>query len=224
MLRFSCFAVHKEQQDISIHRAPAPYKGALLGEWCIYLHILQLFALIAQKFAMRPLRNAVCVRHCGQPGHNARPCPVLLAAAHLHACFSKACFSAMHTTAESVGQQGTHARTHRRAHTHTHTHARAHPRARSHTHTHTHTQTHAITHRGAHTDTDTRTNTHTHTHTHAHARTRCTGGADGLRQTFSVASNTPQLVKPCCCHGTVRYNLFYTDKIEIPRDRGLKIG
>jgi hypothetical protein len=54
-----------------------------------------------------PLKNAFCVRHCGHPGHNAHTWPVLLAAAHPHACFSKACSSAMHTTAESVGQQGT---------------------------------------------------------------------------------------------------------------------
>jgi hypothetical protein len=116
----------------------------------------------AQNFAMRPLRNAVCVRHCGQPGHNARPCPVLLAAAHLHACFSKACFSAMHTTAESVGQQGTHARTHRRAHTHAHTCTRTPTRALTHTHTNACNYTQGRTHRYRY--------THKHTHTHMHAR------------------------------------------------------
>jgi len=79
----------------------------------------------ARKFAMRPLRNAVRVSHCGQPGHNARTCPVLLAAAPVpYACSSKASSSAMHTTAESVGQQGTHMRAH--IHTQTYTHMRAH--------------------------------------------------------------------------------------------------
>jgi len=81
-----------------------------------------------------PLKNAFCVRHCGHPGHNAHTWPVLLAAAHPHACFRKACSSAMHTTAESVGQQGAHAR----AYTHTHTHTRT----RAHTYTHAHMHAH----------------------------------------------------------------------------------
>jgi hypothetical protein len=85
-------------------------------------------------------------------------CP--LAAAHPHACFSKACSSAMHTTTESVGQQGTHTRAHIHTRTYTHT--------RTHTNTHTHTDTHI------------------HIRTHALACTRCIDSADGLSPLFSV--------------------------------------
>ena len=74
--------------------------------------------------------------------------------------------SVMHTTAASVGQQGTH----RRAHAHTHKYVRTY----THTHAHTHTNTNARKYSQARTltYTCTRTNTQTHaqahTHTHAH--------------------------------------------------------
>jgi hypothetical protein len=107
----------------------AEHASMSLCAWIQVMLFLRAFVVLtwsgvydARKFAMRPLKNAVRVRHCGQSGHNARTCPVLLAAAHPHAYFSKACSSAMHTTAESVGQQGIHVRTHRRACTHAHTH------------------------------------------------------------------------------------------------------
>jgi hypothetical protein len=45
---------------------------------------------------------------------------------------------------------------------------------------------------GTHTGAHTRTHTHTHTYTHTYTHTRCT--RDGLRQFFSVASDTPTLV------------------------------
>ena len=79
------------------------------------------------------------------------PCPFSrreTAAARLHACFSKGCFSTTPSTphtAASVGQQGTHTNTHTRVKTHGHTY----------THSHKHTCTH--------------TNTRAHTHTHMHA-------------------------------------------------------
>ena len=74
-----------------------------------------------------------------------------------HACISKACSSAMHTTAESVRQHSTHARTHRRAHTTEHTHACA----RTHTYTNVCEDTQACIHAYTH-------HTHIQTHTHMH--------------------------------------------------------
>ena len=92
---------------------------------------------------MRPLSNAVCARHCGQAGHIYCTCPVFLEAEHPHACFSKACSSAMHITEEG------HPHTHTHTHTHTYTHKRmriltgAHILIHTHTHTHSHARTHA---------------------------------------------------------------------------------
>ena len=85
----------------------------------------------------------------------------LLAAAHPQACFSKACSSAMHTTAEPVGQQGTH--------THAHTQACTHIRSHTHSNTRARTQIHTLMHANTHT----RAYTHIHatrTRTHRHAR------------------------------------------------------
>jgi len=102
----------------------------------------------------------------------------------------------MHTTAASVGQQGTHTGVH--THAQTHSHARIQTHSRAHTHTLTrmrmcsHIQTQACVrmHTGAHKHRG--THAHTLKRTHAYARTRC--ARDGLRQFSSVASDAPTLV------------------------------
>ena len=65
------------------------------------------------------------------------PCPLsrqgTAAAAHLHACFSKACSGTAPCTPRQQGK-----------HTHTHVHTQTHTRAHTHVHTHAHTQTHTL--------------------------------------------------------------------------------
>jgi len=81
-------------------------------------------------------------RHCGQPGHHARTCPLNrqgTAAAHPHACFSKGCSSTASCTP-------LHAQTHTHAHTHAHTYKHKRMREYTQTHTCTHTHTHTHTH------------------------------------------------------------------------------
>ena len=82
--------------------------------------------------------------------------------------------SIMHTTAASVGQQGTHTYTHTHAYTHMRTYAHTHAHAHTHRHTCAHTHTHIHMHTHKHTDTRTRTHTkaqtHRHTHMHLHAQ------------------------------------------------------
>jgi hypothetical protein len=88
--------------------------------------------------ACRALSVEAEFRHCGQPGHHARTCPLIrqrtAAAAHPHAYFSIGCSS----TASYYYSSCEAAR-------HTHKHAHAHT-----THTNIQTQTHANTHRRAH--------------------------------------------------------------------------
>jgi len=115
---------------------------------------------------MQPLRNAVHVRHCGQPGHNARTCPVLLAAAHSHACFSKACSNARLITEKSVGHPGTHTY----VHTHTYSHKRLRIQTGAHTLIHMHTCAH--THKRVQIQTGVHTLIHTHTHSFTYTRAR----------------------------------------------------
>jgi hypothetical protein len=164
----------------------------------------------------RCLLRTVCwsrARHRGQPGHQARTCPLnrwgSAAAAHPHACFSKGCSS----TASCAPLQrlwGCKAHTYRLARTYAHTHALIHIYTRMrtqihihtykhkrvwllasvHTHKHTHKHTHAHTYKRPNTQAHTRA--HTHTRTHAYACTCC--ARDGLCQSFSVASDAPTLV------------------------------
>ena len=86
---------------------------------------------------------------------------------------AKAAPAQRHASAASVWQQGTHIRL---------------ARTYAHTHTHTYTYTHARAHKRPQMP----KHTGTHTCTHAYVCTRC--GRDGLRQTFSVASDAPTLV------------------------------
>jgi len=85
-----------------------------------------------------------------------------------------------------------------RTHTHLHTQTRANTCRRAHAHTLAHAQTHKLTDTRTHTHTYKHPNTQahtyaqTHTHMHAYACTCC--ACDGLRQFFSVASDTPTLV------------------------------
>jgi len=96
--------------------------------------------------ACRALRVEAVFRHCGQPGHNAHTCPVLLADREQKHIFTPA--SANPAPAQCHAHHcsvcGAARHTHRRARTHTHTHVREH----THTHTHTHVRelTHACTH------------------------------------------------------------------------------
>jgi len=130
---------------------------------------------------MRPLRNAVRVRHCGQAGHNARTCPLSsstsssllqqsLLQCHAHHC--RACRAARHT----------HARTHTGMHAYTLTYTFKYTRKDTNTHTHACKYTHSCIH------TYTR-----NTHAHTQACTHCTDSADGLCQLFCVAGDAPPL-------------------------------
>ena len=130
---------------------------------------------------------ALCVevvfRHCGQSGHNACTCPVLLAGKEQQQ-------QQQHILTPAPAQRRAHhcsvcgAERHTRACTHTG--MRAHTCAHMHKHMHT--------------------CTHTHTHTHTHTLHRA---CDGLRQFFSVASDTPSLVM-LYCEGLVRVSYTHT--------------
>jgi len=78
--------------------------------------------------------------------------------------------SVMHTTAASVGQQGTHTGTHTHACAHTHT--RMHTHIQTQTRANTHRPAHALTHTHAHTYKRTNTQAHTRAHKHTHTHTR----------------------------------------------------
>ena len=131
---------------------------------------------------------ALCVeaefRHCGQPGHHARTCPLnrqrTAEAAHPHACFSKGCSStASHTLLQCLW--GRKAHTYRLARTYAHTHAYIHIHTHAHTYPNTNTNAHEYsqartrmytctctntqTHARAHIQTPNHTGTHTHMHT-----------------------------------------------------------
>ena len=161
-------------------------------------------------------------RHCGQPGHHARTCPLnkqgTAAAEHPHACFRKGSSSTASYSAACLWgskahtQACTHTHTHTHTHMHTHTNkitrVNTHRQARTHTHTlhsHKHTDIHAHAHIHTHKHTGTHARTHTHmctrahtlTRTHAYVCTRC--ARDGLRQFFSVASDAPILVFSAIC-------------------------
>ena len=111
----------------------------------------------------------------------------------------------IHTGAHTQIHMHAHKNRHTRARTNTyiHTNTQAHTRTKTHTHTHTHTGTHARAHTYTRTNTQahTRAHTHTHVHTHVYACTRFV--RDGLRQFFSVASDTPTLVQ-FRAHGNIK--------------------
>jgi len=108
---------------------------------------------------MRPLRNAVCVRHCGQPRHNARTCPVLLADREKQQQHTLTPASAKPVPAQRHAHHCSVWRA-KRQHTGEHAHTRTHTCTHTHTHTHTHTCARAHAH--------TRTRRHTYTHVHTH--------------------------------------------------------
>ena len=133
-------------------------------------------------------------RHCGQPGHHARTCPLnrqgTAEAAHPHACFSKG--YSYSSTAPCTPQQhlwGSKTHTGMPAHTHT--------CARTHTHAHTNTNTNA------------RTNTHarvqTHRHTREHTYTRTNTGTHARAHTYThVHVCTHTCTHTCICTNTLR--------------------
>jgi len=129
---------------------------------------------------------ALCVKamfiHCGQPGHNARTCPLSrqgsAAAAHPHACFSKGCSSTVSCTplqrlwgSKAHTQTCTHTHTHACPHTHTHTHIHTHAHTHTITNTREYTQVRARTYTCTRTNTQTHARAHIHTHKHRHTRT-----------------------------------------------------
>jgi len=128
------------------------------------------------------LRNAVHVRHCGQPGDNAHTCPILLTdreqqqqqqhiltpasakpvPAQRHVHHFSVCEAARHT----------HALTHMRAcaHKHTRTHMGKHSYTHVHTYTHIHTHAHAHIRTQTHANSQAGTHSYTRTHMHMYAR------------------------------------------------------
>ena len=144
--------------------------------------------------ACRALSVEAEFRHCGQPGHHARTCPLnrqgTAEAAHPHACFSKG--YSYSSTAPCTPQQhlwGSKTHTGMPAHTHT--------CARTHTHAHTNTNTNA------------RTNTHarvqTHRHTREHTYTRTNTGTHARAHTYThVHVCTHTCTHTCICTNTLR--------------------
>jgi hypothetical protein len=106
----------------------------------------------------------VVFRHCGQPGHHARTCPILLADREqqqqhiLTPASTKPASTAPCTPLQRLWGCKAHAQTCTRTHTCTHTcacaHTYEHKRAQKHTGTFTHIHMH--------------THKHTHTHTRTH--------------------------------------------------------
>jgi hypothetical protein len=109
----------------------------------------------AREFDMRPLRNAVCVRQCGQPGHNAQTCPVLLSSSTSSCLLQQSMLQGHHCRVSEAA-----------SHTHVHTCTCAH--TYKHTRTHTHTQN-ACEHTQARTHRRTHKHIHIHSHMHMHA-------------------------------------------------------
>ena len=121
---------------------------------------------------------------CGTARHTHTGMP-----AHTHTCARTHTHTRMRT--RTYIQIQTRTCIHTGAHTqiHMHAHKNRHTRARTNTYLHTNTQAH------------TRAHTHTHVHTHVYACTRFV--RDGLRQFFSVASDTPTLVQ-FRAHGNIK--------------------
>ena len=110
--------------------------------------------------------------------------------------------SVLHTTAASVGQQGTHRHAHARTHIQTNSRVRIETCTGAHMHMHTHKRTGTNTHTHIHVDAYMCAHKRAHMHT-CNARTRC--AQNGFAKCSASLATLPHMCYPLCLckHGSI---------------------